>query len=143
MILYNILIPIILGIIMNAIIYIFKLNKKEESTIKWIPPGYIIGIIWIILLGLLGYIHYLLYDLTKNINIAMVFVLILITYCISYPLITQLKENKLIFYNMIGLILSYLTGFIIIFYSKYIFLFLVPLLLWITYINLIFVKDLS
>jgi tryptophan-rich sensory protein len=65
MLAYHILIPVISAIIMNGIIYALHLNKinSKELNKLYIPPGYIIGIIWTILFALLGYVHYLLYKL--------------------------------------------------------------------------------
>jgi len=54
----HIIIPIILAIILNYYIYIQKWNNNNNNN--KLPPGYIIGFIWIVILGLLGYIHFLL-----------------------------------------------------------------------------------
>ena len=53
-----ILIPIILSFIIN--IFIFRRKNKtliKSRNLKYLPPGPIIGIVWIFLLGLLGYIY--------------------------------------------------------------------------------------
>ena len=57
--LYHILVPVLAAIIMNGIIYTFGINKySEKNKINpYIPPGYVIGTIWVIILGLLGYLH--------------------------------------------------------------------------------------
>ena len=135
MLLYCIAIPIFLALIMNLIIYIFKLNKNEE---KYFKP-YIIGIIWTVLFGILGYVYYLLYELNKNINIGSISIIILLLYSLSYPFLIYINKDNILLYNMICLILSFIVSLIVLSYSKYIFIYLIPLLLWINYINIIFI----
>ena len=75
--LYSILIPVITAIIMNGIIYMFGINKQDNKSIinPLLPPGYIIGSIWIIIFGLLGYVHYLLYKLKNGISFTSLFLI--------------------------------------------------------------------
>lgn len=140
MLLYSILIPVFLAIIINLIIYIFGYFKKIKSEPNpYIPAGYIVGLIWTFLLALLGYIHYLLYSLNNSTNIGTISVIFLILYSLSYPFLIYIKENSLLLFNMIGLILSFIVALIVISYSKYIFIYLIPLLLWIIYVNIVFI----
>jgi tryptophan-rich sensory protein len=142
-ILYHILIPIILAIMMNGIIYMFKLNnygdsKKDLIYKKLLPPGYIIGIIWTIIFGLLGYVHYLIYTENDNkITMTSLFVIFVILFCLSYPLITGLKIKTGLLMNLISLILSFILGIAIILQSKYTFLFVLPLIIWSSYVNIV------
>ena len=135
-ILYFILIPIIASIIINGIIYGLKLNTK--TTIKYLPPGYIIGIVWTFILGLLGYSNYLLYNLEKKINFGNIGVVLLILFCLAYPLITGFKEKYIELCNLISLILAFTVSLIVILYSKYIFLYTIPILIWLSYVNIIY-----
>lgn len=135
-VLYYILIPIIAAIIINCIIYSLKLYK---TSIKYLPAGYIIGIIWTVILGLLGYSNYLLYNLDKVINFGNVGIVLLILFCLAYPVITGLKEEAIPLLNLISLILAFTVSLIVIFYSKYIFLYLIPILIWLSYVNIIYV----
>ena len=75
----HILVPIILAIVLNFYIYTQGWNNDNEKNSK-LPPGYIIGSIWIIILGLLGYIHFLLYP-----SLYSWFIVLTILYCLSYP----------------------------------------------------------
>jgi hypothetical protein len=135
MLLYCIGIPIILALILNLIIYIFKLNKNEEKDIN----PYIIGTIWTVLFGILGYVYYLLYELNKSINIGSISIIILLLYSLSYPFLIYINKDNILLYNMICLILSFIVSLIVLSYSKYIFIYLIPLLLWINYINIVFI----
>lgn len=140
MLLYCILVPIFLALIINLIIYIFGYYKKINThSNPFIPAGYIVGIIWTLLLGILGYVYYLLYMLNNNINIGNLSIIILILYCLSYPFFIFMNQNHILLYNMIGLILSFIVSLTVIFYSKYIFIYMIPLLLWISYVNIIFI----
>ena len=143
--LYHILIPIILAIMMNGIIYMFKLNKQDASTStklsvynKLLPSGYIIGTIWIIIFGLLGYVHYLIYTQNENkITFTSLFIGFVILFCLMYPLITGLKVKSGLLMNLLSLILAFTLGIIIVLQSKYAFLFVLPLIVWSSYVNIV------
>ena len=139
--LYSILIPIIAAIMMNGIIYTFGLNKQYDKSIinPYIPPGYVIGTIWVVILGLLGYSHYLLYKLNNRISFTSLFLIFVILFCISYPLITWLKQKSESLLNLITLILAFILGMLVLIESKYIFIYIIPLIAWTTYINIVYV----
>jgi tryptophan-rich sensory protein len=138
--LYSILIPIIAAVMMNGIIYTFGLNKQYDKNIinPYIPPGYVIGTIWVVILGLLGYSHYLLYKLNNRISFTSLFLIFVILFCISYPLITWLKQKSESLLNLITLILAFILGILVIIESKYIFIYIIPLIAWTTYINIVY-----
>ena len=143
-IIYFILIPVIAGIIMNGIIYTFKLYPKINQEVNVFIPGYIIGIIWIVLLAILGYVNYLLYIIDNKINFGVLFNIILSLFLISYPILNSLSKNSyILLYNIIALILSFIFALIVILYSKYKFIYLIPLLIWLSYINIIYIFDIS
>ena len=101
---FHILIPIILAIVLNFYIYTQGWNNDNENNSK-LPPGYIIGSIWIIILGLLGYIHFLLYP-----SVYSWFIVLTILYCLSYPFLTKgLQNTDNIIYNVIALILAFVN----------------------------------
>jgi tryptophan-rich sensory protein len=156
-IIYNISIPVFLAIIMNGIIYTFGINKevdkennkdkkndkkneerKDDNKLKFLPPGYIVGAIWVLIFALLGYSHYLAYNVTNSINFGSLSIIILILYSLAYPLITGLKPENSDLYNIIALILSFSCALIISLFSKYILLYILPLLLWVSYVNIVF-----
>jgi len=140
--LYHILIPVLLALSMNSVIYIFGINKqnkeiKDNQYAKLLPPGYVIGIIWTIIFGLLGYAHYLMYKLKDKINIGSVSIVLVIIFCLLYPVITSLKFKYGLLLNLITLIISFVLGIIIILESKYIFLYIIPFIVWASYVNVV------
>jgi len=138
--LFHISIPIILTIIMNGFIYSTKIQMNSSAWIKKsvipLPPGYIIGIIWIFLLGLLGYVHYLLYKIKNKLSFECYFLELFILFCLSYSIITRFKENISRLMNFISLLYGFILSLIIIHVSLPIFWYLIPLLLWLSYVNL-------
>jgi len=132
--LIHIFIPILLAIIVNIYLYQNDVYKNNTRN-KYLPPGYVIGITWIIILGLLGYIHYLTYNSPVSF-----FVIIVITYCLIYPFLTKNKNNEdSVKYNLIALILS-ITLFIIIsvkYQKNYLYIYTIPLLLWTIYVYIV------
>ena len=139
--LYNIFVPVLLALVMNGIIFTFELNKHKNKVNPLLPPGYVIGGIWVFLLGLLGYVHYLLYELKNGISVASLFTIFIILFCISYPLITGLKQKTGLLLNLITLILSFILSILVIIESKYIFIYTIPLVSWAIFVNVAFVNQ--
>jgi tryptophan-rich sensory protein len=95
----HIIMPIIFAISMNFLIYRYKLFYTNKELYKYLPPGYVIGIIWTILLGMLGYVHYLLYRFANYRETFMsCYVIFIIIFCIFYPIFVYLfpKINGLL-----------------------------------------------
>ena len=131
-VLLHIFIPIILACVINFYIYTMGWNNNNEKS-KWLPPGYIIGIVWIIILGLLGYIHFLMYP-----SIQSWIIVFAISYCLAYPFLTSgLKNTNSTVFNVIALVLAIIV-FISVFYkNKLTSLLTIPFLLWTLYVNII------
>ena len=126
----HILVPIILAIVLNFYIYTQGWNNDNEKNSK-LPPGYIIGSIWIIILGLLGYIHFLLYP-----SVYSWFIVLTILYCLSYPFLTSgLQDTDNSIYNLIALLLAIIVT--IIMYYKSNIIYAIPFLLWTFYVNIV------
>ena len=138
---FHIIFPIALAIIMNIIIYYFGWNKNylkdDYKNIKLIPPGYIIGIIWILIFGFLGYAHYLLYIKKRNFTFGMLLIELVILFCLAYPILTSglKKINFALYLNYITLLLAFILGFIVFNESKIVLIYILPLILWSVYIN--------
>ena len=134
MLAYHISIPVFCAIAMNGILYTFHLNGKKPM---YLPPGYIIGIVWTIIFALLGYVHYQLYKLNNRPNYGSASVVFFILFSLAYPLMNAIDEKYGHFLNLISLILSFIVSLIVITYSTHIFLYLIPLLVWVSFVNLI------
>jgi tryptophan-rich sensory protein len=135
---FHILIPIIFAILINYLIYYFGLNyssKKIKSSI--LPPGYIIGLIWIIIFGLLGYVHYLLYKLKNGFNIYSISIIALLFFCLAYPFLTSgLQQKNATILNLITLIFAFIVALLVITQSINAFYYIMPLLIWASYVNI-------
>ena len=135
--------PIILSFIIN--IFIFRTKNKsliKSRKLKYLPPGGIIGIVWIILLGLLGYIYSLIDNKNKSMNIQKILLILLTIFCLSYSVLTanstiRFSKN----YNYLTLLFVLIVYYSI--YTKYheISYYLIPLLCWVLYVNIITFLD--
>ena len=149
---FYILIPICLAIIINAFMYSnYPKNSSEEQTIKhntsnsYLPPGYVIGIVWTILLGLMGYVYALLEKQStknKSYGLQKIAIIFLILFCLGYPIFTRntsLRFSKN--YNYATLFVVCIVYAIINQASSQIAYYLIPLLCWVFYVNLITLLD--
>ena len=138
-----ILIPIILSFIIN--IFIFRKKNKnliKPKKLKYLPPGSVIGTVWIILLGLLGYIYSLIDNKDKSMNTQKILIILLTIFCLSYSVLTAnstLRFSKN--YNYLTLVFVLAVYYSI--YTKYpkISYYLIPLLCWVLYVNIITLLD--
>jgi hypothetical protein len=131
----HVLVPILIAGFINANINV-KMNYRVSNN-RFLPPGYVIGIIWIVLFGLLGYINYILYKEQKLVGYFLI-ILLLFLY-ISYPYITRKYSNKkyIEFMNRLSLIITIFISIYIFKISKKAFYFMIPVLLWLMYVNLV------
>ena len=133
----HVLVPIILAGLMNAFIYMQGWNKESGSRVDnnnaFLPPGYVIAIVWIIILGLLGYTHFLVYPSTASWVIVFA-----VLYCLAYPFLTSGLQTKNAFiYNLLSLIIAlFVFGFV---YSQNVYaaMFTIPFILWTLYVNIV------
>jgi tryptophan-rich sensory protein len=139
---YHVLIPILLAVAMNGWIYAIGLNKysNRDRANPFIPPGYIIAVIWTVLFGLMGYTHFLLHNPNSVASWSLVG---LIAFCLAYPLITGLRVKSGLLLNLVALVLSFVVSMLVLKESVYAFYWLVPLLLWTVYVNAAFVIQCS
>ena len=62
-VLLHIAVPVILALFMNGVIYGTRMNVRDDNSKPknpWLPPGYVIAAIWVLIFGILGYVHYCL-----------------------------------------------------------------------------------
>jgi tryptophan-rich sensory protein len=112
-------------------------TKQYMPNNPFLPPGYIIGIVWFVLFGLLGYVTFILYKQKKW--IAYILIWLLLLFYISYPYLTigfrNMKTIKML--NVIALIVTVFVSTYIFIINKKTFYFMVPVLLWLLYVNLV------
>jgi tryptophan-rich sensory protein len=124
-----------LAIAINTMIYRNNwLNTKIQKS-KYIPPGYIVGSIWVLLFGLLGYILYRLHNYTSVASIA---IYIFILFSVLYPFITKLSSGSLSdICNKFALLLAYMVCYLVYSENPGLAIYLLPLFCWMTYVNIV------
>ena len=133
---FHIFFPILLATLMNYIIFTNHWNNKLGIVNDYLPPGPIIGLIWTIIFGLLGYTHFILYSNKKW--LASRSIILLLLFCICYPLFTSGLSNLKIsnILNSLTLILAFIVSIIVFDASRSAFNYMIPLLVWASYVNL-------
>jgi len=127
----HLLVPIVLALILNYIISIKKWDDKKNSLL---PSAPYIGLIWIVILLCLGNAHYILYEKSK-VSLASIYLILVIVYCLSYPIITQLDRKKGSVLNTIAMILTSILLLVVYQESTDALLYVIPLFLWISFVN--------
>jgi len=128
----HLLVPIVIALILNFIISIKKWDDKRKDSL--LPSGPYIGIIWMAILVSLGHAHYLLYE-KSNVTFASLFLIVVIIYCISYPIVTQLDRKKGATLNVIALVLTSILLLVVYQESYQAFIYILPLFIWISFVN--------
>ena len=139
--------PVIAALIMNAIIYLkgWTSSQSQSQLITrspLLPPGPVIGTVWIFIFAALGYAHYLISN-TKPANpLASTAIIAIIIWCLLYPILTSgLKETRAKLLNTISLILAAILCTIVAQATatanrtKALY-FTLPLLAWSSYVNI-------
>lgn len=127
----HVVVPVVAALVLNGIIFSLKWNDANNTkTNTYLPPGYIIGIIWVIILGVLGALHYRVKG-----TVASYFVAGLITFCLSYPFMTAGLQSGTwaSILNLITLVLAFVTCIVI---PKPEIGYMIPILIWSGYVNL-------
>jgi len=138
-----VLTPVVLAIIVNAIIYIKGWQSSNEATNATtnnrnplLPPGPIIGTIWIIIFAFLGYASYIA-NQTRQTTTS-IFITIIIIWCLAYPFLTNgLNQSPGRILNTITLILAAILSIVSTAsqmpQTTYL---LIPLFTWASYVNI-------
>lgn len=128
--------PIIASLVMNVFIYtVFKKSSQQssnEQSRKFLPPGYVIGIVWIVILGILGYVNYMLHMQKDFVSLALVVCIILA--CLAYPIYTRNFQELVKVGNSANLIFAFSCTVIIAMRSVNVIPYMIPLLLWNSYV---------
>lgn len=135
--LLSVLVPVLLAVLLNAFIYLMgwnrESNKDASQDIQGLPPGYVIAIIWIVILGLLGYTFYLVYPTVSAWIIVMA-----ITYCLAYPFLTSgLRQDNAWLLNLLSLVIAIIVMISVFLQDMMASLCVVPFVVWTLYVNII------
>lgn len=142
-----ILVPIIFAILVNMAIYRFRLNKNvtEQKSKYSFKYGGVIGIIWMIIFGFIGYAYYLLYKQSnKYFTTATISIILFFIFSLSYPIVTNRFTQLVDILNMISLFLAFILTIIVC--NEYwrstksikILIYMIPLLAWLLFVNIYF-----
>ena len=143
-----ILIFVLVCLGMNVLMYAIGWygNKKNYSMYrknKFLPPGFLIGIVWIGIFASLGYAFYLAYT-GKNFegktepekwSAATIAIVVVASYCLFYPFLTMvMHERYIVVLNLIALLMAAALSIIVI--NEYVaaFWYTLPLLVWCAYV---------
>ena len=136
----NILTPVAAAIAMNALIFAKGWDSASSASpitrSKLLPPGPVIGAVWIAIFASLGYAHYLLY---RQHPMAAWYLVAIIAWCLLYPLLTSgLQETRAKLFNTISLILAAMLCIIVAQSDNKspALYFVLPLLAWTSYVNI-------
>ena len=127
----HLLIPVAIALILNYVIFVKKWDNNKNSLL---PSAPYIGLIWLGILVSLGQAHYLLYK-KSNITFASVYLIGVILYCVSYPIITQLDKKKGSVMNIIAMIITSILLLVVYEESSEAFIYVLPLFIWISFVN--------
>jgi tryptophan-rich sensory protein len=133
--------PILLAIATNLLIYRSQMNRENASP--YLPPGYIIGLIWTAIFGLLGYVLYLLDTMNRKMGVAYGSIIALIAFCLAYPFLTGLKVRSGLLLNLVSLIFAFVVAILVAKESFDLVYYFVPLLAWASYVNGVFLHECS
>ena len=137
----HILTPVVLALLMNGLIFSqkWKISKGLPRN-PYIPPGGIVGAIWMILFALLGYVHFQLYSQNGNrLSSACIVLIIFFLYSLAYPILTSFSSDTSVFstLNMGALLLAGIATVYVWQEDSTLLPYMVPLMLWTSYVNIV------
>ena len=98
----------------------------------YIPPGWIVGSVWVVLFALLGWV----YGQLKNVAVRAA-VLAFTGFCLAYPVITSvLSARGVRFLNLLTLVGAFSVTLAVMGASTRLWMACLPLLAWATYVNM-------
>jgi tryptophan-rich sensory protein len=129
------LVPVVAAMVLNGIIYGLGWNSEQNDNSmnnKYLPPGYVIAGVWVIILGLLGYTHYLVYP-----SYASAIIVLAVLYCLAYPFLTGgLRGDNADILNLISLVIAIAVILSVGMKDVRAIVYTIPFLLWTTYVNI-------
>ncbi len=136
--------PVVAALVINGVVYVKRWGGSRDddeasSCNDLLPPGWAVGAIWVLLLGLLGYSASLLSSAQRSSAKAPALVAIaaLAVYCLAYPFVTRgLRYDASRVPNMIALIMATGTCLLAQAARPSALPPLLPLLAWASYVNI-------
>jgi len=125
--------PITLACLMNGVIYSTGMNNSKARNM-WLPPGYVIACVWIVIFGLLGYVYYHL----EADSLGRYAIVATIAFCLSYPLITGLKVSRIeTIMNGLTLAIALAATGVVVYEKKELSYYMIPFVAWAMYVNVV------
>lgn len=132
-----VLTPIVMAGVINA--WLFKVGWNAEAAeggqpSPYIPPGWVVGSIWTVIFGLLGFVAYTVRDTMLRGMIIGFWV-----FALGYPFFTRLRNGGFArMLNAVTLIWGFLIAIVVLLGDRVdMVAYVVPLVLWGSYVNLI------
>lgn len=142
----HVLAPVVAAAALNGFIYSSRQTLFQGQTlfqvqnpVQGLPPGYVIGAVWLVLFAFMGYAHYLLYSSKGRLTAGCVAIELLFVYSMLYPFLTGLRPKAGLVFNLLALVGGFLTAGFVLRESDAALAFVAPYLLWAFYVNLVFV----
>lgn len=135
----QIIIFVAVALVANIIIYLFnyyKYNNPYYIKSPLLPPGFIIGIIWLVIFGFFGYAHYLVYKETEKWTVANIAIIVVAVFCLFYLMIVYYRPEYTKFFNCLSLIFAFTLGILVFNESENAFWWIIPFIAWSAYVNL-------
>ena len=144
-----ILIGVSIAIIANIFYYeigVYSIKRGKTgmySRNKFLPPGFLIGFVWIGVFASLAYSFYLSYtgdpypgktepDKWNAANIA---ILVVGSYCLLYPFLTMIMNQRyVVVLNLLALLMAAVLAIIVVEQCVAAFWYVLPLLAWCSYV---------
>jgi benzodiazapine receptor len=130
---------ILLTLIVNGLLFTFGWNEGGSSGSRVAPPGWVVGSVWVVLLGLLGAAHARLRDRGPGSVAPRRAMLVLLLLCLAYPLYTFGFSSDLaaLLGNFVVLAWACATVVMASHLDRVAGALVVPMVLWIGYANVI------
>ena len=129
--------PIVAAVLMNGWIASVGGFKMAEIKPKLLPPGYVVGTLWVVLFGTLGYLHHLLYR-EGGWSTACQSIEAFFLYSLSYSVFVNYKPTLSKALNLFAFAAAFVVALFVA-KEKWAYVgYMVPLLLWGFFVNCIF-----
>ncbi len=144
-----ILIGVSIAIVANIIYYatgVYSLGKGKPGMYgrnKLLPPGFMIGLIWVGVFASLSYAFYLAYTGDPYVgktepdkwNAANIAIIVVASYCLLYPFLsTVMNQRYEVVLNLLALLMAAVLAIIVVEQCVAAFWYVLPLLAWCSYV---------